>query len=324
MTTLMQAHEQWAKRPADERFVSLHEMQAKMRTLRERSEADVQSTRKIEVLPDETDLRHRNLTIGIDNGPLAGLSMEPTHWSFGQLCSLASPGNSPATYFRDSQLPAPVIADCLNYNLRFTRGVEDIGVLLTTNEDGGVNELRSVNGPNYGRVYDADVVDALVDRFGDGITGTWRVPGEFGQQVAITKANTTLFASDRDMFVFLADEENRIELPNRRAGRMGSFARGFFVGNSEVANFGVSDRRFRFKPAGGFGGNRQAVSVQSGTPCGWVLVPTLANRRCVIHPILLWPAKASTLVIIIVSSDCCGRLWIVLIVWISVASYLFD
>ena len=35
---------------------------------------------------------------------------------------------------------------------------------------------------------------------------------------------------------------------------------------SEIANFGVSDRRFRFKPAGGFGGNRQAVSVQSGTP----------------------------------------------------------
>ena len=34
----------------------------------------------------------------------------------------------------------------------------------------------------------------------------------------------------------------------------------------ECANFGVSDRRFRFKPAGGFGGNRQAVSVQSGTP----------------------------------------------------------
>src|SRR5580704_5587100 len=32
------------------------------------------------------------------------------------------------------------------------------------------------------------------------------------------------------------------------------------------ANFGVSDRRFRFKPAGGFGGNRQAVSVQNGTP----------------------------------------------------------
>ncbi len=60
-------------------------------------------------------------------------------------------------------MPAPVIADCLNYNLRFTRGVEDIGVLLTRDDD--ITELRSVNGPNYGRVYDADVVDALVDSF---------------------------------------------------------------------------------------------------------------------------------------------------------------
>src|SRR5438105_3652533 len=69
-------------------------------------------------------------------------------------------------------------------------------------------------------------------------------------------------------------------------------------------------------PTGDFGSNRQAVSVETDRPfrsksaprCGWVLVPTLANRRCVIHPILLWSAKASTLVIIIVSSDCCGRL----------------
>jgi hypothetical protein len=85
-------------------------------------------------------------------------------------------------------------------------------------------------------------------------------------------------------------------------------------------------------PTGDFGSNRQAVSVETDRPfrskaaprCEWVLVPALANRRCVIHPILLWPVKASTLVIIIVSSDCCGRLWIALIVWISVVNYLFD
>jgi hypothetical protein len=53
------------------------------------------------------------------------------------------PSNSPASYFRDTNMPAPVIADCLNYNLRFTRGVEDVGILLT--EDGHVNELRAVN-----------------------------------------------------------------------------------------------------------------------------------------------------------------------------------
>jgi tetratricopeptide (TPR) repeat protein len=69
-------------------------------------------------------------------------------------------------------------------------------------------------------------------------------------------------------------------------------------------------------PTGDFGSNRQAVSVETDRPfrskaaprCEWVLVPALANRRCVIHPILLWSAKASTLVIIIVFSDCCGRL----------------
>jgi CRP-like cAMP-binding protein len=59
-------------------------------------------------------------------------------------------------------------------------------------------------------------------------------------------------------------------------------------------------------PTGDFGSNRQAVSVETDRPfrskaaprCEWVLVPALANRRCVMHPILLWSAKASTLVII--------------------------
>jgi len=69
-------------------------------------------------------------------------------------------------------MPAPMIADCLNYNLQFTRGIDDIGI-LTTVQDDDVSELRSVNGPNYGGVYDADVVDTLVDKFGDGVTGQW-------------------------------------------------------------------------------------------------------------------------------------------------------
>src|SRR5246127_360708 len=224
----MQAHRQWMSRAPDERFTSLIDMQAFKRRVRDNSRSHVLSSRKVNLLPVEDDPRALQVLGG------AFPAAAPTHWSFGQLCSLASPGNSPASYFRETQMPAPVIADCLNYNLRFTRGVEDIGVLLTTNEDGGVNELRSVNGPNYGRIYDADVVDTLVEKFGDGVSGQWCVPGEFGNRMTITKENTTLYASDRDMFVFLADEENRIELPNRRAGRSGSFARGFFVWNSEV------------------------------------------------------------------------------------------
>jgi hypothetical protein len=227
MTTLMQAHRQWSSRAPDERFTSLLELQSFKRRVREQSHSTVISSRQLAIEPTPDDV-HGLMVVGDGEHDAAAL----THWSFGQLCSLASPGNSPASYFRDANMPAPIIADCLNYNLRFTRGVEDVGILLT--EDGHVSELRAVNGPNYGRVWDAAIVDLLVERFGDGITGQWRVPGEFGQRVAVTKDNTTLFASDRDMFVFLADEENRIELPGRRAGRSGSFVRGFFVWNSEV------------------------------------------------------------------------------------------
>lgn len=236
MTELMQASNNWASRPADERFASLHDMQTKMRSLKSRSDYDVHTTRHIEVAPVTGDDTHRKLQINLEGGPLAGMQLEPNHWSFGQLCSLASPGNSPAGYFRDSKLPAEVIADCLNYNLTRDRSVESVGILGTTMpyEPGthkrGAAELRAATGPNYGRVWNADTVDMLVDRFGDGVTGDWRVPGEFGKRVNVTKDNTTLFASDRDMFVFLADEDRRIEV----AGR--SLARGFFVWNSEVGD----------------------------------------------------------------------------------------
>src|SRR5579862_264729 len=193
------------------------------------------------VLPDDQDPKHRGLFLGVDKGPLAGQMLAPTHWAFGQLCSLAATP-SPASYFRESRLPAPLIADALNYNLRFTRDDEDVGVLATLGgEDTGYGvpaggELRAATGPAYGRIWNADIIDALVEHFGDGVSGHWRVPGEFGQRVNVTRENTTLFASDRDMFVFLADEDRRIEVPDRRNGAGGSMARGFFVWNSEVGD----------------------------------------------------------------------------------------
>ena len=87
----------------------------------------------------------------------------------------------------------------------------------------------------------------------DSITGrkAARVPGEFGRRVTVTKENTTLYASDRDMFVFLADEENRIGIPGRRSlangtALSGSFARGFFAWNSEVGKSSLGAGFFLF------------------------------------------------------------------------------
>jgi hypothetical protein len=48
------------------------------------------------------------------------------------------------------------------------------------------------------------------------------------------------------MFVFLADEKNRIELPNRRDGKTGELARGFFVTNSETGAGALKIKTFLF------------------------------------------------------------------------------
>lgn len=215
-STLMQANREWSSRPSDERFVDLTSMLAKMTTIKDQSRGVVKSTRKIEVAPAPDN---KGLYIETD-----GKRFAPSNWSFGQMAGLAK---APAGYLRT--LPSPVAADCMNVGL-FKRDIEDVGLLL---RESGEDILRAATGPNYGRIWNQDIVHQLIERFGNGIDGDFRVPGEFGQKIEVTKANTTLFASDRDMFVFLADEVNRVEMPNRRNGKPGSLARGFFVWNSE-------------------------------------------------------------------------------------------
>ena len=231
---LTQASRQWASRPSDERFVSLHALGAKVGFERSRSASKVVSSRKIEIQPAAGDEMHGIQIVGPNGHPAI-----PSHYSFGQLASLAG---APAGYLR--KLPAPIVADAMNYGLKFDRDIEDVGLLLTKQDEHV--DLRAATGPRYGRVWNSEVVDALISRFGDGVTGDFRVPGEFGQKVDVTKSNTTIYGSDRDIFVFLADEENRLELPGRRAGRTGSFARGFFVWNSEVGSQSLGAAFFLF------------------------------------------------------------------------------
>ena len=221
MSTLMQASRQWASRPDDERFTSLLALHAHTTEQRGQSAGKVVSTRALEVRPAGDD-ENEGLEVFGPNGH----GYTPTNFSFGQLAALAQ---APAGYLRS--LPAPIAADAMNYGLQFSRDAEEVGVLLRKD---GRGVLAAATGPRYGRIWNSEVTGQLVNRFGDGVTGDWRVPGEFGKAVTVTRANTTLYASDRDMFVFLADETNRVTMPNRREGKSGSLARGFFVWNSEV------------------------------------------------------------------------------------------
>lgn len=228
MAILTQASTQWKKRPADERFLSLTDMFHHEAGRRDSSREVVINSNKLKTIPDDDN---KGLKIAGPNGH----GYEPTHWAFGQIANIVG---APASYLRD-KLPSPIVADCLNWGLMQRN--EDVGILLQ--KDG---TLRAATGPRYGRIWNASILKALIDAYGDGVNGTWRVPGEFGKQVTVTKDNTTLYAGDRDMFVFLADEENRIELPNRRNGQTGSLARGFFGWNSEVGSSTVGFGTFLF------------------------------------------------------------------------------
>ncbi len=254
---------QWATRPDDQRFLSLDDMQTFLDHARDHSAARVLSSRALTVRPIADDAH--GLAI---EGP-NGAAVYPTNWAFGQLAQRAA---APSGYLRT--LPAPLAADCLNDGLR-RRSADSLGVLLYKN--GGPGELRAVTGPDYGRVWNSDVVRALRNRFGDGVTGDFRVPGEFGKAVTVDKGNTTLYASDRDMFVFLADEKNRVTIPNRRDGKSGDLARGFFVGNSDTGKCTLFISTFLFDYAcmnrtiwGSQGFDEIRIRHTRGAPDRWV------------------------------------------------------
>jgi hypothetical protein len=237
MTELMKASRQWATRPSDERFVNLYDLLAVSTLAYERGRQKTISTRALEIQPASDDPINGLQIVGSNGRPALA-----SHWSFGQLATLAG---APAGYLRD--LPAPIVADAMNYGLKFNRKAEDIKVLLSLAEsDEAPHDLRAATGPNYGRIWNRDIVQALINRVGDGATGDFKVPGEFGKDVLITKDNTTIYGSDRDMFVFLADEKNRVEVANRRNGRSGSLARGFFLWNSEVGSQSIGFSTFLF------------------------------------------------------------------------------
>lgn len=234
---LFQANRQWSSRPADERFVSLIDLANHCDAVKLNSKSRTMSSRAIEARPVEGD--HRALVLVGPNGA----PVTPTHWSFGQLAQRAG---APAGYLR--AIPAELAADCINYGLQHSREIEDVGILLRKDESALVPTLAALTGPNYGRIWNSTITKGLVDRFGDGLTGEWRVPGEFGREVPITKENTTLYASDRDMFVFLADERHSFELKGRRDGQAGQMSRGFFLWNSEVGakTFGIATFLFDY------------------------------------------------------------------------------
>lgn len=228
------ASSQWFSRPMDQRFTDLHSMYDACYASSSNPIIRNVETKGIRLEATTSDPNALDILIpGIDKAQLS-------HWSFGQLCGLI---HAPASYLRT--LPAALAAMPLQYGLINHR--EEVVKAYAT-QNGHVN-LRALTGPQYGRIYDYEVVDAVRKLAGNGIGETnWRVPGEFGKQLAeVTKENTTLYASDRDCFIFLADESNKIEIGKLPNGDPDLVSRGFYVWNSEVGSAAFGIRAFLFR-----------------------------------------------------------------------------
>ena len=219
---------EWFSRPADERYLSLSELFASVKTRSDRSRTRTVESAAVRVEASREDAEHLSLVLPGSPDPIS-----PTHWSFGQLASLVG---APAAYLR--QLPAPLAGINLQYGLT-THRAEQVKTLES--EDGRV-ELRAVTGPDYGRIYDHELVGAVMRIAGNGTGDTrWKVPGVldwstgvYNPRVDVSQDTTTLYASDRDVFLFLVDDLNPIEAGRLPDGSPDLYFRGFYCWNSEV------------------------------------------------------------------------------------------
>ncbi|MFC3443858.1 DUF932 domain-containing protein [Sphingobium rhizovicinum] len=221
---------EWFSRPDDEKFLSLDDLYASVRRRADRAQTRIVESRAVRVEARSESPERLSLILPDEDAPIA-----PTNWSFGQLSSLVG---APASYLRT--LPAALTGINLQHGLLRHRG-EQVK-LLKTNE--GRAELRAVTGPDYGRIWDHELVAAVMKIAGNGVSDTrWKVPGvldwasmRYNPYVDVTRETTTLYASDRDVFLFLVDDTHPIEAGKLPNGEPDLFFRGFYCWNSEVGS----------------------------------------------------------------------------------------
>src|SRR5262245_64058366 len=103
--TAYTAHREWASRPPDERYTSVHALYEAASARRARIEERPIETGEFRTESDDTD----DLVIRESSGRTAAL----THWSFGQLATIAG---APPAYLRT--LPAAIASSAINYGLQ--------------------------------------------------------------------------------------------------------------------------------------------------------------------------------------------------------------
>jgi hypothetical protein len=225
--TAYTAHREWATRPPDERYASVHALYEAARARRARIEE-----RPIETGAFRTEaLDSDDLVIRESSGRSAAL----THWSFGQLATIAS---APPSYLRT--LPAKIASSAINYGLQQRRRDEH-QLFIERAEPWTVHAITS---PRYARVHHHELAGRVLDLMAQ--HPAWHLPlgykdGEYGAE----RVPSGAYLGDRDMFLFLVDGNRDLDDPTDRT-HAGLF-RGFILRNSDVGAAALTLDVFLFR-----------------------------------------------------------------------------
>ena len=224
--TAFTAHREWASRPPDERYASVHALYDAARARRLRTEE-----RTIETVALGRSGGVRRARLRDTSGRQAAL----TNWSFEQLAGIAA---APPKYLRT--LPAAIASDAINHGLRRQRR-EQHQLLVDRDEPWTVHAVTS---PRYARVHHDELAGRVLDLmtqhpawslplgYKDGVFGAERVP-------------SGAYLGDRDMFLFLVDGNRDLDDPTDR--RTLAVFRGFILRNSDVGAAALTLDVFLFR-----------------------------------------------------------------------------
>lgn len=208
------AAQQYANRPADERFPSFDAM--------------IESAQHDKDLSRERSYNLKDLRAVVADNTVKLQSPKGTasftHWSFGQTARMLG---APAGYLRE--LSPKLAADCLNYGFENSTPGEAANLLARMANGNPEPIVRACTSDSYGRAWDYDIHAALRQTLP---AGQWMLPPTWDGQPA------GAYRGDRDSFVVLVNGGSIVNDPSVASGN-GQMYRGIMIKNSEVGASGV-------------------------------------------------------------------------------------
>lgn len=228
---LSEAHNEWATRPADQRFWNLSDLHNRM--LQYKNDARV-----VEVNTQKLTVEARGIKGLVLRGENSAADF--TFGSFGQLCGLTG---LPAGLMRD--MPAALVAQNMNWGLK-ERDTADMATRCLV--DTRMKAVRGFSSATYGRIWNSDITGRLLPLLEQGWRGAPARPSGIGDEMSRLATEKDVlenvmpglgikvgdmiapagFYGDADkMFVFMVNERNTV-----KAGNV-DLCKGFFISNAE-------------------------------------------------------------------------------------------